>query len=69
MPVFFAAINVWTIESNKNKAKTRRNSQQIAQEREANVGVTDATNQKFVANGKILSKKSGLGHEGKYTPK
>lgn len=68
-----AAINVWTIDTNKNKSKARRNSQQLTQERDShgntNENIIQATNQKFGSNGKISAKKSGLGHEGKYTPK
>lgn len=69
----FVVINVWTIDSNKNKAKSRRNSQQITAERDVNCSTNEniiqATSQKFSTNGKIAAKKTGLGHEGKYTPK
>lgn len=77
MPV----INVWTIDKNKNKSKSRRNSQTMSggsggaggSTNEANcstnANIIQATNQKFGTNGKITAKPSGLGHEGKYTPK
>lgn len=69
---FFVVINVWTIDNNKSKNKSRRNSQQI-QEKESsattNENIIQATNQKFGSNGKITVKPTGLGHEGKYTPK
>lgn len=69
----FSVINVWTIEKNKNKTKSRRNSQQISGEKDTNTNTNEniiqATNQKFGTNGKITVKQTGLGHEGKYTPK
>lgn len=34
-----------------------------------NENIIQATNQKFGNNGKIIIKKTSLGHEGKYTPK
>lgn len=70
---FFSVINVWTIEKNKTKSKSRRNSQQIHGEKDTatstNENIIQATNQKFGTNGKITVKPTGLGHEGKYTPK
>lgn len=67
------AINVWTIDTNKSKTKSRRNSQQLGGDKDGstntNENIIQATNQKFGTNGKITVKKSGLGHEGKYTPK
>ncbi|XP_055700174.1 scaffold protein salvador [Phlebotomus papatasi] len=65
-------INVWTTEETKNKAKARRNSQQLS---EANVSQNFAGNRgqmpnAVFTNGKNLATKpsTGLGHEGKYTP-
>lgn len=70
---FTTAINVWTIDTNKSKTKSRRNSQQLGGDKDVsantNENIIQATNQKFGTNGKITVKKSGLGHEGKYTPK
>lgn len=70
---YSAAINVWTIDTNKSKTKSRRNSQQLGGDKDINTNTNEniiqATNQKFGTNGKITVKKSGLGHEGKYTPK
>lgn len=68
----FAVINVWTIDNNKSKSKSRRNSQQIQEKESSNTtndNIIQATNQKFGSNGKITVKPTGLGHEGKYTPK
>lgn len=57
----FSVINVWTIEKNKNKTKSTSST---------NANIIQATNQKFGTNGKIPTKPTtGLGHEGKYTPK
>lgn len=68
-----SVINVWTIDTNKNKSKSRRNSQQLGGDKDlstnTNENIIQATNQKFGTNGKIVVKKSSLGHEGKYTPK
>lgn len=65
-----SVINVWTIEKNQNKTKSRRNSQQIyGSNNENNVNIIQATNQKFGNNVKITAKPAGLGHEGKYTPR
>ncbi|KAG4079922.1 hypothetical protein HA402_006234 [Bradysia odoriphaga] len=66
--------NVWTIDKNKSKSKSRRNSQQIYgtssdTSSNTNANIIQATNQKFGTNGKITAKPTGLGHEGKYTPK
>lgn len=67
-------MNVWTIDKNKSKSKSRRNSQQIYgtssdTSSNTNANIIQATNQKFGTNGKITAKPTGLGHEGKYTPK
>lgn len=67
-------MNVWTIDKNKSKSKSRRNSQQIYGTSSdtscnTNANIIQATNQKFGTNGKITAKPTGLGHEGKYTPK
>lgn len=66
-------MNVWTIDKNKSKSKSRRNSQQIygtsSDASNTNANIIQATNQKFGTNGKITAKPTGLGHEGKYTPK
>lgn len=67
-------MNVWTIDKNKSKSKSRRNSQQIYgtssdTSSNTNANIIQATNQKFGTNGKITTKPTGLGHEGKYTPK
>lgn len=64
-------INVWTLDANKSKSKNRRNSQQLNGDPSLNTNenIIQATNQKFGNNGKIVAKNSGLGHEGKYTPK
>lgn len=73
MCICCAVINVWTIDANKTKSKNRRNSQQINGDKDLNTNTNEniiqATNQKFGNNGKIAVKNSGLGHEGKYTPK
>lgn len=64
-------INVWTIDNNKTKSKSRRNSQHGDKDTSisTNENIIQATNQKFGTNGKITAKPTGLGHEGKYTPK
>lgn len=66
-------MNVWTIDGNKNKTKNRRNSQQMYGDKDTSTNtdenIIQATNQKFGNNGKIIVKKTSLGHEGKYTPK
>lgn len=68
---FIAVINVWTIENNKTKNKSRRNSQHGDKDPTitTNENIIQATSQKFGTNGKITVKPTGLGHEGKYTPK
>uniref|UniRef100_A0A1L8DAQ6 Protein salvador log 1 n=2 Tax=Nyssomyia neivai TaxID=330878 RepID=A0A1L8DAQ6_9DIPT len=67
-PPDIPVINVWTTEETKNKAKARRNSQQLS---EANVGLAGSRGQlqnSVFGNGKNTGSKQGLGHEGKYTP-
>lgn len=70
-------INVWTQEESKNKLRNRRNSQTNPAVVQTNENVLSmqaiqnnsnktTTMQKF-GNGKVVSKVSGLGHEGKYT--
>uniref|UniRef100_A0A1B0CY60 Protein salvador log 1 n=1 Tax=Lutzomyia longipalpis TaxID=7200 RepID=A0A1B0CY60_LUTLO len=71
-PPDIPVINVWTTEETKNKAKARRNSQQLS---EANIsqnfaGSRGQLQNAVFGNGKNLTNKqsTGLGHEGKYTP-
>ncbi|XP_055381214.1 scaffold protein salvador [Condylostylus longicornis] len=57
--------NVWTFDDSKNKGKNRRNSQTLGPK--SDKGETNQSKPQF-GNIKTLSKSTGLGHVGKYTP-
>lgn len=73
---FFIVINVWTDEESKNKIRNRRISQTPPTNSSSSSDINTQSNasnlnkmpvmQKF-GNGKVVTKASSLGHEGKYT--